>query len=242
MTFPTEVDGSAKHQQEARAIRDRYARRESQDLDAVYSWIRPDVSQRCLELDHALARLLPSCGVTSYLEASVFEVGCGTGDNLLRFLRWGVRSEALHGCDLLGERVMRARARLPGQADIRCGDFLDLDLYGARYSIVAQFTVLSSILDDGMRAAVSKRMWELLAPGGVLISYDFTYSNPRNPDVRGVTAAEMKHLFPAGRRITRQLTLMPPLARRLNFCPPLINALSRMRIANTHRLELIVKN
>ena len=41
-------------------------------------------------------------------------------------------------------------------------------------------------------------MWRWVRPGGGVLWYDFTFDNPRNPDVRGVPLARVRELFPHG--------------------------------------------
>ena len=90
-----------------------------------------------------------------------------------------------------------------------------LPLTDASFDIVMQFTVLTSILDSRMRVQLASEMWRVLRPGGAIISYDFRFNNPGNPNVRGVGAREMRRLFRHGRTTIRSVTLLPPIARRL---------------------------
>ena len=81
-----------------------------------------------------------------------------------------------------------------------------------------------------------------MKPGGQVLWYDFTYDNPRNPDVRGVPVARVRALFPDGELSVRRLTLAPPIARPLARIHPslytLANALPWLR---THVLCWIRK-
>jgi hypothetical protein len=55
----------------------------------------------------------------------------------------------------------------------------------------------------------------VLAPGGGLLWYDFTFNNPKNPSVRKVTDRELRALFPNLRGRVTHVTLAPPLARMI---------------------------
>jgi hypothetical protein len=79
--------------------------------------------------------------------------------------------------------------------------------------VVFASTVFTSILDQGLRRRVAESMWRLVRRGGAVLWYDFAFDNPRNPDVRGVKAAELRSLFPNGEAKIRRITLAPPIAR-----------------------------
>jgi hypothetical protein len=85
-------------------------------------------------------------------------------------------------------------------------------------------------------------MWSWLQPGGAVVAYDFTWDNPRNPDVRGVPAAEWRRLFPEGRFSARRLTLAPPLARRAAAVHPVLaRTLNLLPPLRTHLMTWIEK-
>ncbi len=65
----------------------------------------------------------------------------------------------------------------------------------AGLSLESQDVVLSAccfppLLDDDFRQNLADRMWGWVKLGGGVIFYDFLYSNPANPDVRGVLCVE----------------------------------------------------
>jgi ubiquinone/menaquinone biosynthesis C-methylase UbiE len=98
-------------------------------------------------------------------DKQILDVGCGSGQQLLDMESWGARRENLAGIDLIASRVSYACSRLctlpaginPG-ADIRVGDASKLPWPEATFDIVHQNTVLTSILDDGMKKAVAAEM------------------------------------------------------------------------------------
>jgi hypothetical protein len=72
--------------------------------------------------------------------------------------------------------------------------------------------------------------------------YDFTYNNPRNPDVRGMPLARIQALFPHARIDARRVTLAPPLSRRAaRLHPGLCRMLSALPLLRTHLLCWIGK-
>ena len=85
-------------------------------------------------------------------------------------------------------------------------------------------------------------MWSWLRPGGAVLWYDFTYNNPRNPDVRGVPLRRVQALFPQGRITARRVTLAPPLARVLvRVHPALYGLFNSVPWLRTHILCWIEK-
>ena len=224
---------------ETAAIAERYARRQVGDL---YSPLRPEVWQAQHERQRVLAALFTRHLRKPIAELDVLEVGCGHGDHLLELLRLGCSPERLRGNELLPERAAAARRRLPAATVLLPGDALQIEQPAASCDLVVQHTVFSSILDDAFQQRLADRMWSWLRPGGAVLWYDFTYDNPRNPDVRGVPLQRVRNLFPQARIDARRVTLAPPIARRVVRLHPaawrVCNALPLLR---THVLAWIAQ-
>ena len=224
---------------ETAAIAERYARRQVGDL---YSPLRPEVWQAQHERQRVLAALFTRHLRKPIAELDVLEVGCGHGDHLLELLRLGCSPERLRGNELLPERAAAARRRLPAATVLLPGDALQIEQPAASCDLVVQHTVFSSILDDAFQQRLADRMWSWLRPGGAVLWYDFTYDNPRNPDVRGVPLQRVRALFPQARIDARRVTLAPPIARRVVRLHPaawrVCNALPLLR---THVLAWIAQ-
>ncbi len=218
----------------------RYATREASVEPARYAWWKPGVYLPALEADRVMLQLLGGAGMTDFARLSLLEVGCGTGGNLLRFLRWGFEPANLAGNDLLPQRIAEARRRLPAAVRLHEGDASGMDC--GQFDIVYQSTVFSSILDGALRARLADRMWRMARPGGGVLWYDFCYDNPSNPDVRGVGIGEVRRLFPGTKLVVRRITLTPPLGRRAAAVSTrlyaLLNALPLLR---THAVCWIPK-
>ena len=217
--------------EEAGAVRARYARRVGTDR---YSMLKPDVWQSTQERQRAMIRLLVEIGCADLGTLRILEVGCGSGNNLLDFLRFGAVPENLVGVDLLPDRVAAAASRLPGGTRVLHADAArDPIVPEASQDIVLAATVFSSILDPLVRERLAARIWSWVRPGGGILWYDFTYDNPANRDVVGIPAREVTALFPEGRIICRRLTLAPPLSRRICGLHPsayhILNAIPWLR-------------
>lgn len=172
-------------------------------------------------------------------ELRLLEIGAGTGGNIPFFLGLGFSPKRIHANELLPDRLTELRANQP-EITIHPGDALQIthDLDGT-FDVVFQSTVFTSILDAGFKQRLAARMWGLTRPGGIVLWYDFTFDNPRNPDVKGVKKEEVMALFPEARNTSfSKVTLAPPIGRRVKSLYPLFNLFPFLR---THVIAAIHK-
>jgi ubiquinone/menaquinone biosynthesis C-methylase UbiE len=158
--------------------------------------------------------MLRGAGFESLANLEMLEMGCGSGGVMLDLLRWGADTARLHGCDLLPEHVARARQRLPLESTLSAAEGGALPYPSARFDLVLQFTVFTSVLDESLRRRMAQEMWRVLRPGGAVLWYDFRIQG-RNPAVRAIPPREVRALFPQGEHTGRRVTLAPPISRRL---------------------------
>ena len=227
---------------EVEKIVGRYTRRNQLPAD-FWSPLSPVVCMIRQERERALLRWIRECRIAPLSSKRLIEVGCGSGMNILDFLRLGFRPENLVGNDLLPERTRRARGLLPNTLTILEGNAVELDIPQASFDIVFQSTVFTSILDADFQEMLAQRMWTWVTPGGGVLWYDFIYDNPRNLDVRGVPLRRVRHLFPHGRMKYWRLTLAPPIGRIVTRIHPALYTMFNSVIAlRTHVLCWIEKN
>lgn len=225
--------------QEEDRVRTAYARRHSGEL---YSWLNPAHVFAMQERERRVLQLIASGRLAPLGERRILDVGCGTGQWLRDFVRWGARPEQLVGVDLLAERVEEARRLCPPGIQVECGSATHLPFPAGEFDIVLQSTVFTSVLAPAVRQMIAAEMQRVLRPGGAVLWYDFRVSNPRNQDVRGVGRREIRDLFPGCLVRLRSITLAPPLTRRLAFRAPILcHVLERVPWLRTHYLGLIVK-
>jgi SAM-dependent methyltransferase len=225
---------------EARAVRERYARRVGHG--DRYALTNPAALAAMQERQRAMVALFARHGLADLASLRLLEVGSGGGGNLLELLQLGFRPEHLAGVELLAERHEAARARLPAAVRLDCGDASVLPVAAASFDIVLQSTVFSSLLDDAFQQRLAEAMWRWLKPGGGVLWYDFSVNNPRNPDVRGVPLRRVRELFPLGSIDARRVTLAPPLARSLVAVHPSLYAWANiLPPLRTHVLAWIEK-
>jgi SAM-dependent methyltransferase len=225
------------------AVVAQYARRPADNLR--YSLLNAAELLWIQERQRAIATLLARIGWMDVTKLRLLEVGCGSGGNLLEFLRLGFRPENLQGIELLPVCAERAQSVVPPSLQIACGDAAGAagaSVSAESQDIVFQSTVFSSLLDDGFQQKLADSMWRWVRPRGGVLWYDFTFNNPRNPDVRGVSMRRIRELFPEGRLRTRRITLAPPVARAVTRVhPTLYTVLNRVVWLRTHVLAWVEK-
>ena len=175
-------------------IRAAYARR-TELADLYDPLLTPNVRMR-LERTRIQAALIRRwLGPSRLSDMDVLEIGCGTGDNILSLIALGADPHRIVGNELLDERLEIAARRLPSAVRLHLGDGARLpDSYGS-FDLIMQFVVFSSILDDPLLSSLASRIWNMLRPGGIILSYDMAVGNPFNPDVRGVPLRKLKDAF-----------------------------------------------
>jgi SAM-dependent methyltransferase len=226
---------------EAERIASAYRTRAAERLDSSYSLFRDDYLFLIQSRERAFIRLLKAEKLTFLPEKRIVDVGCGVGDMLRNLLRYGARPTNLSGVDLISEHIATASALLP-PVDLRCTDGQTLPYGDATFDIVMQFTVFTSILDAQMKRRLALEMIRVLRAGGVVVWYDFRFNNPKNPDVRGVRAREIRTLFPDCDIRLHHTTLAPPVVKLL--APRawmLCQILERIPLLCTHYMGVIRK-
>jgi Methylase involved in ubiquinone/menaquinone biosynthesis len=226
---------------ELESIVERYERRKHRDTTAS-DILSISAYLAYQERNRMLVRWIREYGLAPVESRKLMEVGCGTGNNLLDFLRLGFRPENMLGNDLLADRVRLARRMLPQGLAVLEGNALELDIPKESFDIVFQATVFTSILDPQLQQALADRMWTWLRPGGGILWYDFVYDNPRNSDVKGVPLSRVRELFPDGRVSYRRVTLAPPISRLVTrISPTLYSVFNMIPPLRTHVLCWIEK-
>lgn len=204
------------NQTEQERIRDVYQLRGGA-ASAQYAWHRREILQHNAARLRTLAQLLSMTIGTDLSLARVLDVGCGTGALLRQLISWGADPSRLTGTEFQQDRLDQARRdTAPGVrwhlGGLDCATSGSIDLASAE-------TVFSSILDPRLRRSLADEMWRTVKPGGWCMVFDFRYDNPRNPNVRKVTVAELRQYWPADQCHCRTLLLAPPIARRLARAP-----------------------
>jgi len=234
------VENEAATDAETERIRAAYALRRAIP-PGRYAVTDPFTLYSSHEREQEMAALFRAEGLASLAGLRILDVGCGRGDTLRRFLEYGADPVLVAGIDLLEDRLNLARYRAP-HLPVICGSATRLPFQDHSFDMVLQFTLFTSILSDEIKRAAAAEMARVLAPGGRILWYDFSYNNPKNPDVRGIGRREIQALFPGFKMKIRRITLAPPLGRVIApVSVVLYYLLSRVRPLCTHYLCLLQK-
>jgi ubiquinone/menaquinone biosynthesis C-methylase UbiE len=224
---------------EVERIRHAYAERARRGADDRYGLDDPANRFLFERRERALLDLLAGHEIASLDGTRVLDIGCGSGELLCDLVRLGARPGLLAGIDLLPDRIAAARQRIGPEAQLSVASAGDLPYPATWFDVALLFTVLSSILDVQLRRRVAAEAMRVLQPGAVLVIYDFTW-NPLNPDVRGVTARELRSLFPACAIDAARVTLAPPIGRAVaRRSPRLAAALEALPFLRSHLLVAV---
>ncbi len=191
--------------------------------DVAYRWHprNPAALAYRHEREEALARLLNRLPI-DLPEAYILDVGCGYGGLLRLFLEWGADPARLYGLDLAHERLAWARGLTPGVRYVeQSAD--QLPFRDGMFDLVCQFTLFSSILDAGLRAAAAAELGRVLRPGGLLLWFDIDAGFDTS-DTRGISLDELRALFP-GYRVIAARRLHHRLMGRFAGRRPMLNRL-----------------
>ena len=125
---------------------------------------------------------------------------------------------------------------------LQVGSGHQLPYADASFDLVTCFVLFSSIFSDALCHSIAEEMWRVRKPNGLLLFYDFIYSNPRNTAVRGVPVQQVKRFFdhPNAHFDVQHITLAPPIARMI--APNMYSfafLLERLRLLNTHVLVVV---
>lgn len=203
---------AAAHAEETRLVA-AYAKRPTDDTR--YSWLNPGYCFMLQEQERQLLAVLTRSSRRPFATSTLLDVGCGTGDWLRAFVKWGTPPEHVAGIDLLPDRIATASRLCPPGVSLHCGSAADLPFAAATFDLVLQSTVFTSVLDARMRYRIAAEMLRVVKDDGLILWYDFRVNNPWNADVRGIHKGEIAQLFPGCHLQLSRLTLAPPLVRRL---------------------------
>jgi ubiquinone/menaquinone biosynthesis C-methylase UbiE len=226
---------------EVERIRRSYEKRKIEQKERLYSYFYKANLFIIHQRERALIHALKQIELMDLSDIKILEVGCGSGAFLREFIKYGARPKNLYGIDLLEDRIEMAKYLSPN-IDLRCGDASRLPYKDHFFDIVMQFTVFTSILDPRMKKKIASEMLRVLKRDGTILWYDYRVSNPRNPDVKGVTKREIFELFPNCNIRLKRITLAPPVARMLvPFSSVLCELLDKILFLCTHYLAIIRK-
>lgn len=224
-------------QQELERIQEEYKRRAAyQPFAERYSLFNEAALLQSHGLERHTLALLKKHRFTQLADKKILDVGCGDGMHLQRFLAYGAKPSNLSGIDLIPARIEQAQSLNP-LIDWRVGSAHQLPYLDSSFDLVTLSVVFSSILNTSLRQGIADEVWRVLKAGGLILCYDFAYSNPRNSAVEGISRQQMQQLFKrTGTHFDfRRVTLAPPLSRLI--APRarwFASTLEHLKVFNTH--------
>jgi ubiquinone/menaquinone biosynthesis C-methylase UbiE len=220
-------------------LRNEYADRKRRFADKdSYAWFNAVNLFILQQRQRALIRALRKAGISDLSQKRILEMGCGAGGVLTEFLNFGASPRNLYGIDLLSDRLLEAREKLPASHFVNA-DGQRIPFTAQSFDLVMQYTALSSILDEEIRVQIAKDMTRVLKPNGVIVWYDF-WLNPTNRQTHGIRPSEIRSLFPSCNFEFHKITLAPPIARKVAPVSwGLALLLENLKLFNSHYLVII---
>jgi hypothetical protein len=87
------------------------------------------------------------------------------------------------------------------------------------------------VLDQELRRAQAREIKRILRPGGLVLWWDFSFDNPRNPNVKGIRRRELIDLWKP---------LQPLLLQRTTLAPPIAHGLRKLPVGVAASLEAVL--
>jgi SAM-dependent methyltransferase len=166
------VSSDEEHARAVDSIRAEYGRRDiAPQCQGVFSFQNPAHAFQVFEREQAIIGSLTRHLAVPLADASVLDVGCGSGLSLAMLAVYGARPDRLHGFDIMESRIDVGRAAFPA-FDLRVGDGVDIAYPDDTFDLVQQITVLSSVPDVELSRHLAGEMLRVLKPTGILLSYD----------------------------------------------------------------------
>jgi ubiquinone/menaquinone biosynthesis C-methylase UbiE len=155
------------------------------------------------------------------------------------FIELGIERQNCIGSDILLWRLKKGRES--GQSvESVVATAAQLPFPSESFDLITQMTMMTSVLDTGVRKEIALEMKRVLKPCGYILWYDFRFNNPGNPYTRAIGRREIEGLFYGWGLTCEKVTLLPQLARKLGVVlPGLLNFFSLFPILRTHYLILI---
>jgi len=204
--------------------------------ETPYRWSNPGYVTYMQLVERALLRALDDAA-TPLAGARVLDVGCGSGYFLHRLSEYGAGE--CHGIDLVANRIDSARERYPAH-QWHVGSATELPFEDGSFDLVTQFTCLSSIVDDGTRAAAASEMLRVAGGDGCVLSLDMRQgSRPGSsgtPTI-GLDEDALRSLF-GEPRLLRRVALRFDLAQIAGRHALLAQTLALARPLRSHVLGL----
>ena len=191
-----------------------YKRRRTLHPRGYYSLFDPGHLYLMQRRERELLKQIGALDIKHLSELRLLDVGCSTGQWLQRFLADGVRDDRAFGIELQHALLRDAAVYRPG-LHLANADAAALPFADATFDLVHQATLMTLVPDPAVRQRIAQEMLRVVRPDGAILWFDMRYSNPKNPDIRGIGSKELRSLFPGCSIKMKSLSLVPMLTRRI---------------------------
>lgn len=153
--------------------------------------------------------------------ARTLEVGAGYGDGLRPLLLAGFLPSNLTGVDLMEERLVTARERLPGMNFVHAdaADMRDTFPDDAKFDLVIEQFCFCHIPHKDVKRRIAAEMLRVVRPGGFVLIHDWRL-NALSRGIHGVSQSYIHDLFRVGETTDRVAVypshLWPPIGNRIS--------------------------
>jgi ubiquinone/menaquinone biosynthesis C-methylase UbiE len=229
------------HKNEIERIKMAYSQRELIVPPDRYSFFNTANCFMAQRREYEALEALKRHGINSLEDKKILDIGCGTGNELRNFIKYGALPQNLYGIDLISARIEKGRMISPN-FNLICGDASKLPYEDETFDIIVQFTVFTSILDKAMQRNIASEIKRVLKSKGLILWCDYCFDSPGNNNVRGMRRKDIFELFPECTIELKRIMLAPPLVRLLApFSVTCCYILEKIRLFNTYYLGIIRK-
>lgn len=161
----------------------------------------------------------------------ILDVGCGSGGSLTQFLHFGFDPSALHGIDIIQERIFEGRRRFP-TLNLACGDASHMEYDSHHFDMVMESGMFIQLTDDNLSQKIANEMIRVAKPSGFIMLIDWRYSYGHS-ECKSLSRSRIASLFQVGTRTTvlrrTHGALVPPIGRIMSsYLSSLYFIVSRM--------------
>lgn len=122
--------------------------------------------------------------------AKIFDAGCGNGNVIRDFLKYGAKPSNCYGIDLIQDRIWEAQDLTPNVA-FTCGNAINSGYPNKMFDLVICFTVFSSIFLEETRLKLAE---EIKRVGRYLVFYDMN-EKIQAENVKGLSRDDFNKYF-----------------------------------------------
>jgi len=172
-------------------------------------------------------------------EILVLDVGCGTGNNLADFIKYGYLPENLFGIDI-NKKQLKGTYYLHSNLNIVSADACFIPFASKTFDVCLSFD-LFAVIEPSKRKRVADEIIRVLKPGGILLWFDLRLKS-NSSGVWAVPFNEIKRLFNGFEFHLKQIGLVPPLARLLSkYSTTLTHIVALIPVLHSHLCGAIIK-